>query len=204
MQIENLFPVPLATFDMPKEIIDNSLSIAKTYMKSKKWKEQRHYGRTITSYFSDKTRNYVGHFDQQLGKFLNNSCRQYMLSIGFNPDIDLRIETWLNLNLPDTHHGRHEHFGCFMGGVLWLSAPDKSGDFNIFDPISVRSQNTTQYMFARNNNTPYNTSVYTVIPQVGKMIMFPSWLQHQVESNESNEDRISIAFNVWMVNNGSN
>jgi len=204
MQIENLFPVPLASIEVPNEIIDSSLSIAQTYIKSKKWKEQRHFGRTITSYFSDKTRNYAGHFDPNLAKYINFACREYMLEIGFNPNSDLRIETWLNLNLPDTHHSRHEHFGCFMGGVLWLAVPEKSGDFNIFDPVGVRAQNTTQYLFARNGNTAYNTSIYTVIPQVGKMIMFPSWLQHQVEANESNEDRISIAFNIWMVNDGTN
>ena len=202
MQIENLFPVPMASIDVPKEIIDNSLSIAQIYIKSKNWKKERHFGRTITSYFSDKTRNYAGHFDQTLSNYLNSTCRQYMLEIGFNPNIDLRIETWLNLNLPDTHHSRHEHFGCFMSGVLWLSTPEKSGNFNIFDPVGVRTQNTTQYTFARTNNTLYNTSLYTIVPQSGKMIMFPGWLQHQVESNESNEDRISIAFNIWMVNNG--
>lgn len=200
MQIENIFPVPLAFIDVPKEIVDNSLSIAQTYIESKKWRKQRHFGRTITNYFSDKTRNYAGHFDQPLGNYLNSVCREYMFKIGFKPDANLRIETWLNLNLPDTHHPRHEHFGCFMGGVLWLSVPEKSGDFNIFDPVGVRSQNTTQYLFARdNNNTLYNTALYTIIPKAGKMIMFPSWLQHQVEANESNEDRISIAFNIWMT-----
>jgi uncharacterized protein (TIGR02466 family) len=33
-------------------------------------------------------------------------------------------------------------------------------------------------------------------PEEGRMYIFPSWLEHGVESNESDQDRISIAFNV--------
>ena len=32
-------------------------------------------------------------------------------------------------------------------------------------------------------------------PQVGKMIMFPSWLMHCVDPNQSNDIRISVSFN---------
>lgn len=198
MQIENIFPVPLATFELPQDILDNSLSKSKIYMDSKKWKEQRHYGRTITSYFEDTTRNYLGNFDHKLGNLVNLRCREYLEYIGYNPNADLMIESWLNLNPPDTHHSRHEHFGCFMGGVIWLSAVDDSGNFVIHDPVGVRAQNASQYRFAKTKNTTYSNDIYFVYPKPGTMIMFPSWLQHQVESNKTNEDRISIAFNVWM------
>jgi uncharacterized protein (TIGR02466 family) len=199
MQIENIFPIPLAFFDVPKEIIDSSVSIANTYIDSKKWREQPHYGTTITNYHSDSTRNYIGHFDNTLGEYLNNVCRMYLEYTGFNPTSNMRIESWLNLNLPNTHHSRHEHFGCFMSGVLWLAAGLDSGNFNIHDPIGVRAQNVTQYRFAKSKTTSYNKDIFAIVPQPGKLILFPSWLQHQVESNKGNDDRISIAFNIWMA-----
>ena len=34
-------------------------------------------------------------------------------------------------------------------------------------------------------------------PVVGEMIMFESWLQHTVQQNMSDENRISIGFNIW-------
>ena len=101
MQIENIFPIPLAFFDVPKEIIDSSVSIANTYIDSKKWREQPHYGTTITNYFSDSTRNYIGHFDNTLGEYLNDVCRMYLDHTGFDPTSNIRIESWLNLNLPN-------------------------------------------------------------------------------------------------------
>lgn len=204
MQIENFFPVPVMTVNMPDDMLDKSKSTAETYIQSKNWSQQRHFGRTITSYHSDTTINYAGHFDPRLAQFINLSAREYMNHTGFNPDSDLRIESWLNLNLPDTHHGRHEHFGCFISGVLWLVTPENSGNFTIFDPISTRAQNNVQYNFARIPNNEYNRNIHSIVPSEGKLIMFPSWLQHQVESNESNDARISIAFNIWMTNNGNN
>ena len=33
-------------------------------------------------------------------------------------------------------------------------------------------------------------------PEDNKLILFPSWLEHDVEPSKSDEDRISIAFNV--------
>ena len=204
MQIEKFFPVHLATTDIPTDMLAKSKSIAETYIESKKWKQQRHFGRTITSYFSDTTVNYAGHFDPKLAQYINLSAREYMNYVGFDPDADLRIETWLNLNLPDTHHSKHEHFGCFMSGVLWLSTPENSGNFTIFDPVSPRAQNNVQYSFARMPNNEYNRNIHSIVPAEGKLIMFPGWLQHQVESNESNSTRISIAFNIWMTQNGTN
>ena len=28
------------------------------------------------------------------------------------------------------------------------------------------------------------------------LLLFPSWLEHEVEANQTNEDRISISFNI--------
>jgi len=199
MQIENVFPVPLAFIDVPQNVVDNSLSIAKAFMEENNWYNLRHYGQTITTYHKDIQRNYLGNYDNLLGEYVSEEFREYLEIQGFNPLSDLRIESWLNLNPPDTHHSTHQHFGCFMGGVFWLDAPENSGNFVVHDPVGIRTQNVTQYTFANKKTTMYNNEIYSVRPMSGQMLMFPSWLPHQVKSNESSENRISIAFNVWMV-----
>jgi uncharacterized protein (TIGR02466 family) len=52
-----------------------------------------------------------------------------------------------------------------------------------------------------------NSSVHTIPPEVGKLIIFPSWLDHGVNPNLSDTDRISMSFNInlmheQMVGNG--
>ena len=40
------------------------------------------------------------------------------------------------------------------------------------------------------------TEYVFIEPQEGMIMFFPSWLEHDVEPSKSDEDRISIAFNV--------
>ena len=35
-------------------------------------------------------------------------------------------------------------------------------------------------------------------PQEDMILFFPSWLEHDVEVNQSNEERISIGFNIFV------
>jgi uncharacterized protein (TIGR02466 family) len=36
-------------------------------------------------------------------------------------------------------------------------------------------------------------------PEEGRMYVFPSWLEHGVEPNQSERDRISLSFNVQVT-----
>ena len=43
----------------------------------------------------------------------------------------------------------------------------------------------------------YGGDVTTVIEGAqGKLVMFPNWLEHRVEQNLSEEDRIAVSFNL--------
>jgi len=46
---------------------------------------------------------------------------------------------------------------------------------------------------------PTTSSVYTIPADSGTMLIFPSWAEHFVEPNNTNKDRISIAFNVTLL-----
>jgi ectoine hydroxylase-related dioxygenase (phytanoyl-CoA dioxygenase family) len=41
-----------------------------------------------------------------------------------------------------------------------------------------------------------NSPVQFIVPEAGTLIIFPSWLEHGVNQNLGNADRISIAFNI--------
>ena len=41
-----------------------------------------------------------------------------------------------------------------------------------------------------------NSEVWSLDSSEDTLLIFPSWLDHYVEPNESDEDRISISFNV--------
>ena len=52
------------------------------------------------------------------------------------------------------------------------------------------------YNFKEQNH--FNSHIGSTVTTTGDMIIFPSSLNHSVQQNESNEDRIAIALNVFL------
>lgn len=101
--------------------------------------------------------------------------------------LDPKISTaWLTLTEPGKHTQAHNHNPHQISGVYYHKVPEGSGDLVLHEPNGLIG---TSRFIARPNR------MY-VQPQAGKIVLFPSWLSHHVETNCSNASRISLAFNV--------
>ena len=91
----------------------------------------------------------------------------------------LNISSYTNWNSPHTHVTLADSYPYIkFSGVLYLKVPPNSGEINFKNPLNPNS--------------------YTeILPQEKMMIIFPSILEHYVEPNLNQEDRISIAFNMY-------
>jgi uncharacterized protein (TIGR02466 family) len=195
--VETFFSTPVVFDNIERSIIDNSLIIARQYINDNKWTTSPN-GKTITTYNTDTDFNYLGKIgDMSLLTEINTKARDFLQLIGINPDIELQMESWLNLNKPGTYHDQHEHFGSIIGGVVYLDAPIDSGDLLFYDPVKVRTQANSMTKKHRTTNNKFNYPVIKSTPVTGKIVLFESWMTHSVEINKSNDDRISIAFNIY-------
>ena len=61
---------------------------------------------------------------------------------------------------------------------------------------NIAHQNV-QLTYEENNKNEYNTDYYGFNPLPGELLMFPSWLEHEVLEQGSKQDRISLAFNSY-------
>jgi uncharacterized protein (TIGR02466 family) len=94
---------------------------------------------------------------------------------------------WSNVNPPNSFNVPHTHPGSFLIGCFYLALPENSG----------------KLCFSRNDGSICATTfskkpselVLKTIPQVGRLYVFPPWIIHYVESNDSNKNRVSIAIN---------
>tara|TARA_A100000164_G_scaffold343007_1_gene340953 strand:+ start:13880 stop:14500 length:621 start_codon:yes stop_codon:yes gene_type:complete len=114
----------------------------------------------------------------------------------FNDKIHLDSYYWLNINPTGAYNTKHNHPNSDLAGVLWLKIPKDSGDIIFISPKDFTSfieifSYTDEFKRQTNN---YHT--YNFLPKEGTMLMFPSHLQHKVEENKSNDDRISVSFNI--------
>lgn len=100
---------------------------------------------------------------------------------------------WININKKNNKNAKHIHPGSIISAVYYIKVPDNSGEIIFYTPL----QNYDKFIFGNmiEKYNSYNSSTYTYIPKSGDLIMFPSWLYHNVSDNKSEEERISIAFN---------
>ena len=99
---------------------------------------------------------------------------------------------WSIINPKNASNARHIHPNNFISSAYYVTAPENSGDIVFYDP---RSANTIRSPIASNANK-LNSNIFTVQPKEGLLILFPSYLHHSVNRNDSEEERIVISFNL--------
>ena len=100
---------------------------------------------------------------------------------------------WANINPPGGSNRAHQHPNSLWSGVYWIKTPKNCGQLKIDDPRSVACMTRPRQKDGKKPDRLWRESHYE--PVAGRCIMFPSWLMHAVDPNESNDVRISVSFN---------
>jgi uncharacterized protein (TIGR02466 family) len=105
----------------------------------------------------------------------------------------VQAEGWINVLSRGGLNTPHDHPGWVWSGCYYVSVPegdkDKSGSIEFFDTRTNLRTLTVE-------GASCFASKFVAKPRSGLMFMFPSYLRHWVYPNESEEDRVSIAFNA--------
>ena len=99
---------------------------------------------------------------------------------------------WAIINTGGAANLRHQHGNSTISGAYYVRAPKNSGDIVFYDP---RPAPVYTYPKALNPNL-LNAQVNGINPKEGALVLFPSYLDHSVNENLSNEERIVISFNI--------
>ena len=99
---------------------------------------------------------------------------------------------WATILAPGAEHRIHSHPNNYLSGVYYLRTRPGADTINFHDPRSqariIRPPVTEL--------TAENTDQVVVRVRDGTLLLFPSYLEHSVDSNSSGEERISISFNI--------
>ena len=99
---------------------------------------------------------------------------------------------WAIINTGGSANLRHQHGNSTISGAYYVRAPKNSGDIVFYDP---RPAPVYTYPKALSPNL-LNAQVNGINPKEGALVLFPSYLDHSVNENLSNEERIVISFNI--------
>ena len=111
----------------------------------------------------------------------------------FIPGLTFDHQAWVNISPPGASNQVHYHANCYFSGVYYVSldAP-KCGSIFFRDPRTA----SRMMPFPATKQTPFTASEVRMPPEPGRLYIFPGWLEHGVEVNQSDSDRVSISFNV--------
>lgn len=193
-----LFPTPVGQYDnldleICKKAAESVIDIIKT---------EDHYNH---SHLGDVTYDNLHLKDefQSLVNLVNRYTQVFsneVLGINFN---DLTLSCmWSNTHNSGSYHPTHIHPNCFLSGVLYVQCPESDwpGNLELHDPRPAKLGHYPDYV----KESCLTREKEIIKPEVGRLVLFPSWLPHSVDMYKSNskQPRISIAFN-YVLNRAS-
>jgi uncharacterized protein (TIGR02466 family) len=101
--------------------------------------------------------------------------------------------SWTTRNPKGTHHHAHDHPNSIISGVYYAKAP--SGNITLVHKRQFSKSMDFQYDFYDRNI--FNCDTWEVTVGDGLLVLFPSWLKHDIAPNTSSQDRRIIGFNTF-------
>ncbi len=104
--------------------------------------------------------------------------------------------SWVAKSRPGESHHVHFHPNSIVSGVLYLQAEPNCGDIILHHKSSLR--NNFDLSYDLNSYNIFNSSTWRYAVATGQILIFPSWINHSVEENKSDSDRIILGFNTFV------
>lgn len=108
-----------------------------------------------------------------------------------------RLEGWANVSERGSANARHVHGGCYWSAVYYLRVDQGSGGSLVLHDLRMPTLAMHAPYLRFGKVQPERE--FKIKPEVGKLILFPAWLPHEVEAWEGDGLRISIAVNVTAI-----
>jgi uncharacterized protein (TIGR02466 family) len=186
----DLWATPIWQYYISDDAINFNQVIADVYEIKK-----RDEGRVISNHGGWQS-NFVESQNTEICKlmeYIKSSAQTCFQQLEVRKEYGKVFQYWININSFGHFNKQHIHGGSVISGCVYLKVPKNSGNFFLCPNIMEHYFYDTY----TNYNTDFASKNTEFIAEEKKVILFPSFLPHSVSINNSNEDRISIAFNIF-------
>lgn len=177
----------------PEELETSCYSIAQDDEAGQAWCEANGYP-GYTSYASLTDLPWRFPIFADLVKSLDAHVMAFAEDLEFDLDgRDLVLEDlWINILPEGGMHASHIHPHSVISGTTYVAMPEGTSALKLEDPRSVMMMAApARKKGARDEMRQF---IY-VTPKVGDVLLWESWLRHEVPMNMAEEERISVSFN---------
>jgi len=191
MEVMTIFPTTIGKFKLDRNISDDEMSVA--YEEEKE--SELNMGDNSTgknSYIleSPKLKNLKEFLVKSLNEFF------YTLHGAYDDSVSLYItQSWFNYTKQNQSHHKHMHENSIISGVFYFNADVNSDSINMYAKNFLQGDHI--------NIPPKEVNIYNrecvILPaETGTLYLFNSKIQHDVSPTNSNNTRISLAFNSFV------
>ncbi len=175
------------------EIEKSCWSIAQDDEAGQKWCEENNYP-GYTSYASLSDLTWRSPIFEDLKNLLDLHIEHFSGDLDFNLEgRSLKLEDiWINILAGGGNHSSHLHPNSVISGTIYISMPPETSAIKFEDPRHpMMMAAPSRLVTAKEYLKPF---IY-INPLAGEILLWESWLRHEVPTNVSSEERISISFN---------
>jgi uncharacterized protein (TIGR02466 family) len=191
--MRSLFATPLfeATLTLDLLALAHSIrSLAADDRAGQGWaKEHGYKGYTSYASLNDLPRRDPVFAD--LAKLLTRHAAAFACDLSW--DVKPRLDSlWVNLLRGGGHHSAHIHPHAILSGTLYVEVPEGSGGIRFEDPrLGLMMAAPSRRPDAPEPLQPF----VTVQPRPGQLLLWESWLRHEVLPGRGRSERLSVSFN---------
>lgn len=187
-----LYQADIADERLLDELASSIRTIARDDEAGRRWsKEHRYPGYTSYASLDDLPRRDPAFSDlaRMLGRHAASFAEQCAFELRRRPRLD---SFWVNLLKPGGHHSSHIHPHSIISGTLYVAAPEGSGAIRFEDPrLPLMMAAPTRRPDATDELRPF----VAVEPRRGMLLLWESWLRHEVLPGTGRAERLSVSFN---------
>jgi uncharacterized protein (TIGR02466 family) len=197
MAVRSLFVTPLYEAQLETsgplaELARSIRSLAKDDEAGRRWSREHGYaGYTSYASLNDLPRRDPAFAD--LAKLLTRHALIFATECAFHLKRKPRLDSlWVNLLRGGGHHSAHIHPHSIISGTLYVEAAAGSGSIRFEDPrLPMMMAAPTRREDAPEELRPF----VTIEPRPGLLLLWESWMRHEVLPGRARAERLSISFN---------
>ena len=191
--VTKLYRAPLGAAELNRDLAKACRAIAADDKAGRRWSAERGY-QGYTSYASLNdlpTRDpSFAALKRELDKHASAFAKDLHLDLGGKkPKLD---SLWINVLDPGGAHSGHIHPHSVLSGVCYVDVPDGASALKLEDPrhpLMMAAPPRTQ-------DAPESERTFVYIkPEAGDVLMWESFLRHEVTQNAAKKARVSVSFN---------
>ena len=189
--LHSLFPTPVFTTEfIPSQELYEFLDTQKMRKQgaevSETFGEVSEDVRILSSPECNDLRNHIIHSANILAKEI----------LGYRIETMTDVLSWVSVKKPGQHHAQHTHPNSVISGVYYFDPNPEQVPIAFAKSRGDAAYNSIRIPTNPDNTSTFSVSGYTIKPTPGMILLFPSYLPHLVDTNKTNSNRCSMAFNL--------